>query len=122
MNEFRRRHDDKSSEAGKWIATWGTAQQVAHPAESGGGPQMPGLPDDVSAPDSAPQEAEPPPAPTKAGAQTVRMVARATAGGTAVRVALSNSFGHAPVRIDAAQIARHDGGAAIHAGSARALT
>lgn len=77
---------------------------------------------DASAQDPAPQPAEPPGAPTKVGAQTVRMVARATAGGTAVRVALSNSFGHAPVRIEAAQIARHDGGAAIRAGSARTLT
>jgi lysophospholipase L1-like esterase len=93
---------------GTWIATWGAAQQLARPAESGGGPQMPGLPDDASAP-------EPPGAPTKVGAQTVRMVARATVGGTAVRVALSNSFGHAPVRIDAVWIARHERGAAIHA-------
>ncbi|RKT69216.1 lysophospholipase L1-like esterase [Saccharothrix variisporea] len=84
---------------------------------------MPGLPDDdASAQDSALQADEPPWAPTKVGAQTVRMVARATAGGTAVRVALSNSFGHAPVRIDAAWIARHERGSAIHAGSARALT
>jgi lysophospholipase L1-like esterase len=96
---------------GTWIATWGTAQQLARPAESsGGGPRMP---DDAD---------EPPGAPTKIGAQTVRMVARATAGGTAVRVALSNSFGHAPVRIDAAWLARHERGTAIHAGSARTLT
>jgi lysophospholipase L1-like esterase len=108
---------------GIWIATWGAAQQLARPAEPGGGPRMPGLPDDdASAPDPARQADEPPGAPTKVGAQTVRMVARGTAGGTAVRVALSNSFGHPPVRIDAASIARHERGAAIHAGSARELT
>ncbi|MFI7451404.1 SGNH/GDSL hydrolase family protein [Nonomuraea sp. NPDC049714] len=71
---------------------------------------------------SAEPLAEPPAGPTKVSAQTVRMVARATVGGTAVRVALSNSFGHAPVRVEAAQIARHDSGAAIRADSSRALT
>ncbi len=110
MNEA----SDSPASQGNWIATWGTAQQLARPAESGGGPQMPGLlDDDASAPDSAP---------TKVGAQTVRMVARPTVGGTAVRGALSNSFGQAPVRIDAAWVARHQRGAATHADSARALT
>ena len=89
---------------------------------------MPGPLDDAppadaaSARESTPRPAEPPAAPAKVSAQTVRMVARATVGGTAVRVALSNAFGHAPVRIDAAHIARHDSGAAIRAGSARKLT
>ncbi|MEJ2856012.1 MULTISPECIES: SGNH/GDSL hydrolase family protein [unclassified Saccharothrix] len=94
-----------------WIATWGTAQQLARVAEPDGGPDMP---------DDAPTE--PFGAPTKVGAQTVRMVARTTAGGTAMRVALSNSFGHAPVRIDAVHIARHDSGAATHPGGTRELT
>ncbi|EMD26486.1 hypothetical protein C791_3330 [Amycolatopsis azurea DSM 43854] len=97
-----------------WIATWGTAQQLALPAESGGGPWMPD--------DAARQADEPPGAPTKVGAQTVRMVVRATVGGTAVRVALSNSFGRAPVRVGAAWIARHERGAAIHGGSECSLT
>jgi lysophospholipase L1-like esterase len=123
MNDLSDSTTTSPASRGTWIATWGTAQQLARPAESGGGPQMPGLPDDdAPAPDSAPHADEPPGAPTKVGAQTVRMVARATAGGTAVRVALSNSFGHAPVRIDAAWTARHERGAAIHAGSARELT
>lgn len=104
-----------------WIATWGTAQQLARPAEPAGGPQMPGMQEDdagMSAGTSAGTSA----APTKVSAQTVRMVARSTVGGTAVRVALSNSFGCSPVRVDAVQIARHDSGAAIRAGSARKLT
>ncbi|AGZ44686.1 SGNH/GDSL hydrolase family protein [Actinoplanes friuliensis] len=80
-----------------WIATWGTAQQLAPPAEPGGGPQMPDFPDD-----------EPPAGPPeKVSAQTVRMVARATVGGSAVRVALANSFGNAPVHIGAARIDGH---------------
>lgn len=115
MNEFSDSTTTSPASPGTWIATWGTAQQLARPAETGGGPQLPD--DDVAA-----LADEPLGAPTKIGAQTVRMVARATVGGTAVRVALSNSFGHAPVRIDAAWIARHDRGAAIHPGSARELT
>ncbi|MGJ6968580.1 SGNH/GDSL hydrolase family protein [Streptosporangium sp. G11] len=119
MDELR--EDTRTGPAGQgnWITTWGTAQQLARPAEPGGGPQLPGPPDD-DPPADVPADA--PAAPTKVSAQTVRMVARTTVGGTAVRVALSNSFGHAPVRIDAARIARHDSGAAIHAGSARELT
>jgi lysophospholipase L1-like esterase len=114
MNELSDNTTTSPAVPGTWIATWGTAQQLARPAEPGGGPQMPDLPDDdASAPDSAP---------TKIGAQTVRMVARTTVGGTAVRVALSNSFGHAPVHIDAVQIAMHDSGASIHEDSARTLT
>ncbi|MBB1153162.1 SGNH/GDSL hydrolase family protein [Amycolatopsis dendrobii] len=73
----------------RWIAAWGTAQQLAPAAESGGGPEMP-------------DEALPEPTLDTVSAQTVRMVARSTVGGSAVRVALSNSFGHAPVRIGAA--------------------
>ena len=50
------------------------------------------------------------------------MVARVTVAGKAARVALSNSFGYAPVRIESAQLARHEQGNAIQAGSSRALT
>ncbi len=128
MDELRENTRTSPASRGNWIATWGTAQQLARPAEPGGGPRFPGPPDDAPPAADAPaqdptlQPAEPPAAPVKVGAQTVRMVARVTVGGTAVRVALSNSFGHAPVRVGAARIARHDSGAAIHAGSARELT
>ena len=84
-----------------WVTTWGTAQQLVVPARA--------IPSAVAYPQ-------------KVSAQTVRMVARATVAGKAVRVALSNSFGYAPVRIDAAQIARLAGSAAIRPGSNRALT
>lgn len=131
----------RESAPGAWIAAWGTAQQVARPAEPGGGPQLPernpDLPSDGDPAGGDPAddtpaeetgvgetgaEEEPAAAPTKIGAGTVRMVARVTVGGTAVRVALSNSFGHAPVRVAAARIAPHDGGAAIRVGSIRTLT
>jgi lysophospholipase L1-like esterase len=86
---------------GNWVAAWGTAQQLAVPARA--------IPSAVTYPQ-------------KVAAQTVRMVARVTVGGSAVRVALSNSFGYAPVRIDAAQVARLADGSTIRAGSNRALT
>jgi lysophospholipase L1-like esterase len=99
--------------AGTWVAGWGTAQQLARAAEPGGGPEMP---DDAPADgelDDAPAAAdtgEAAGAPTEVGAATVRMVARITVGGSAVRVALSNSFGLPPVHIGAARIAFPGGG------------
>ncbi|MEO8314112.1 MAG: SGNH/GDSL hydrolase family protein [Pseudomonadota bacterium] len=86
---------------GNWVASWGTAQQLAVQARA------------------IPARETPPP---KVEAQTVRMVARSTIAGKAIRLALSNSFGYAPVRIDAVQIARAAAGAAITAGSNRTLT
>jgi lysophospholipase L1-like esterase len=86
---------------GNWITAWGTAQQLAAPARA--------IPSAVAYPQ-------------KVAAQSVRMVARVTVGGKAVRVALSNSFGYSPVRIDAAQVARLAEGSAIRPGSSRALT
>jgi len=86
---------------GNWVATWGTAQQLAVPARA------------IPSRDTYPQSVS---------AQTVRMVARTTTAGRAVRVALSNSFGNAPVRIDAASLARLASGSTLHAGSSRAMT
>ena len=86
---------------GNWIAAWGTAQQLMQPARA------------------IPSAQTPPP---RVSGQTVRMVARLTASGSALRVALSNSFGFAPVRIDAAHVAEHAGEGAMRAGSGRALT
>lgn len=86
---------------GNWVAAWGTAQQLAVPARA--------IPSAVAYPQ-------------KVAAQTVRMVARVTLAGKAVRVALSNSFGYLPVRIEAAQVARLAEGGAIRSGSNVALT
>jgi lysophospholipase L1-like esterase len=86
---------------GNWVSAWGTAQQLAVPARA--------IPSAVAYPQ-------------KVAAETVRMVARVTVAGSAVRIALSNSFGYSPVRIDAAQVARLADGAAIRAGSNRSLT
>jgi lysophospholipase L1-like esterase len=86
---------------GNWIAAWGSAQQLVQPERA------------------IPAAVTPPP---RVAAQTVRMIARPTVSGTAVRVALSNSFGFAPVRIDAAHIAPHAGAGAIPGGGGRSVT
>jgi lysophospholipase L1-like esterase len=54
--------------------------------------------------------------------QTIRQILRMSAGGGRVRVVLSNTFGTAPLRIGAAQVALRDKGASIVAGTNRALT
>ncbi len=86
---------------GNWVAAWGTAQQLAPP------------------PRAIPSAVTPP---ARVARQTVRMIARPTVSGSALRVALSNSFNHAAVRIDAAHVARHAGGGAIDAASGRSLS
>jgi lysophospholipase L1-like esterase len=86
---------------GNWVSAWGTAQQLAVPARA------------FPSRDNYPQ---------KVAGQTVRMVARVTLAGKAVRVALSNSFGFSPVRIDSATLARQASGASLRPGSSRSLT
>lgn len=54
--------------------------------------------------------------------QTLRQVARVSAGGSRVRVVLTNTFGTAPLRIGAAQVALRDRGSSIVAGTSRVLT
>ncbi|MCC6631129.1 MAG: SGNH/GDSL hydrolase family protein [Gammaproteobacteria bacterium] len=71
-------------------------------------------------PERAIPSAQTPPA--RIERQTVRMVARPTISGSQVRIALSNSFGHGPVRIDAAQVARAGANGSILPGSGRPLT
>jgi lysophospholipase L1-like esterase len=53
--------------------------------------------------------------------QTVREVVRVTAGGTLVRIHLSNQYGAAPLRIAAATLGRTSTGAAVDPQSLRAL-
>ncbi len=86
---------------GNWVAAWGTAQQLSQPVRA--------IPSAVTPP-------------ARVVRQTVRMIARPTVSGSALRVALSNSFGLAAVRIDAAHVARHASGGAIDTGSGRSLT
>jgi lysophospholipase L1-like esterase len=86
---------------GNWVATWGTAQQLVVPVRA--------IPSAVTYPQ-------------KLTNQTVRMVARPTVAGKAVRVALSNSFGYSPVRIDAAQLAQLASNSTIRPDTSRTLT
>jgi lysophospholipase L1-like esterase len=54
--------------------------------------------------------------------QTVRNIVRASVGGSAVRIRLSNVFGAAPLTVDGAHVATRRAGAATVPGSARAVT
>ena len=54
--------------------------------------------------------------------QTIRQVARVSLGGNQVRVVISNEYGTAPLVVGAAHVALSGDGAAIEAGSDRALT
>ena len=68
-----------------WVAAWATAQQLAKHARAIPSPAV---------------------IPERLADQTVRMIARVTASGTAVRVSLSNSFGLDAVTLGAVTIAR----------------
>ncbi|WP_169926810.1 SGNH/GDSL hydrolase family protein [Massilia putida] len=54
-------------------------------------------------------------------AQTLRQVVRTSAGGTRVRIRLSNLFGKAPLTVGAARVGLSAGGAHVAPGSDRAL-
>jgi lysophospholipase L1-like esterase len=54
--------------------------------------------------------------------QTIRQVARVSLGGTKVRIIVSNEYGKFPLKIGAAHVGITKDGAAIEAGSGKALT
>jgi lysophospholipase L1-like esterase len=64
----------------------------------------------------------PRPAPGVVGDQTVRQVAHLSAGGTKLRVKLSNLFGTAPVTFTAVRIAKSTGASSIDASTDHAVT
>ena len=74
----------------RWIATWTTALigRPPYPAETGAQPA--------------------PPRVTFPNNQTLRQIVHLTLGGDRVRVVVSNVFGTAPLRIDAAHVALRD--------------
>jgi lysophospholipase L1-like esterase len=76
-----------------WVSTWSAASQ----------PPMPGTPDHYRA-------------------QSLRLIAHVSAGGSQVRIRLSNRYGDAPLTIGAAHIAHRTNGADIDPASDRALT
>ena len=87
-----------------WVGTWATAPVAlpppAEPSASAGGPL----------------------APARIRNQTIRQIVRISIGGTRVRVALTNTFGTAPLEIGAAHVALRDEGPAIDRSAATALT
>jgi lysophospholipase L1-like esterase len=101
----------------RWVATWGTAQGLA--VES--------IPDWVEPPppELMPKDAPPPPIPPVPDSfenQTVRMIVRASVGGRALRVVLSNATGTPSVRIGGVHVALHERDSAIAPGSDRAVS
>ena len=83
----------RDSSQTSWIGTWGTAAQAA----------VPGHPETFHN-------------------QTLRLIVHTSAGGTKVRVRISNTFGGKPLLIGGAHIARRVKGANIDPASDRALT
>jgi hypothetical protein len=96
----------------RWVATWGTAQTLA--VES--------IPDWVEPPppELMPKDAPPspiPPIPDSFAHQTVRMIARVSVGGRALRLTLSNAAGRPTVRIGAVHVAFREQDATTAPGS-----
>ncbi|WP_214416996.1 SGNH/GDSL hydrolase family protein [Sphaerisporangium fuscum] len=85
---------------GPWVASWGAAMQRPTPGTEDNGPNwsMPGFAD-----------------------QSVRQVVRVTAGGSRLRIRLSNAYGTAPLRVTAATVGRSGGGALVWPDSMRRL-
>jgi lysophospholipase L1-like esterase len=93
----------------RWVATWAASPQSA--SFDFPGPKQPAA-------------QQPPPffMPPNVNNQTVRMIVRASIGGSSVRVRISNAYGTNPLTVGAAHIALHDKGSSIIPGSDRALT
>ena len=87
-----------------WVGTWATAPVALPP------------PSDPSAGAGGPL------APARIHNQTIRQIVHTSVGGTRVRVALTNTFGTAPLEIGAAHVALRDEGPAIDRSAAAALT
>jgi lysophospholipase L1-like esterase len=117
-----------------WVATWGTSEQQPRPGfarPAAPPPAQPVAPATTSATAAAPVTATPPitppvvpltPRPARGFTnQTVRMVVKASIGGSVLRVHLSNAFGTTPVVVGAAHVALRSQGSAIVPGSDRPL-
>jgi lysophospholipase L1-like esterase len=110
-------HAQDPPEREHWIATWGTAQQLAVETQ----------PSWVEPPPRDAQAAPPPPSPIPPipptfSDETVRMIARASVGGARVRLTLSNALKMKPLRVGAVHVALRERESAIVAGSDRAVT
>ncbi len=113
---------EKQGTAGKWVCTWGTAQQLDEVV----------FPDIKLPPDFKMPEQDASPKPGELGSnpsifyvppdlenRTVRMIVRTTIGGDKVRVNLSNSLGRPPVMVGSVHIARYQSDGSIVSGTDR---
>ncbi|MEC5159855.1 SGNH/GDSL hydrolase family protein [Janthinobacterium sp. CG_S6] len=89
-----------AADTGAWIGTWSASPQPTWGA-------------DFAFPTNIPATLQD---------QTIRQVARISLGGKRVRVALSNEYGSAPLRVGSAHIALAGAGSAIVPGTDRPLT
>jgi lysophospholipase L1-like esterase len=107
---------DADPEAAHWIATWGTAQQLA--------PET--LPAWVEPPpEDARTEPSPspiPPYPEALADSTVRMIVRTSVGGERLRLTLSNAAGAPSTKIGAVHVALRARDSAIVPGTDRSVT
>ena len=99
-----------TSAGDRWITTWTTAQQLVAP--NTGGPPRGGR-------GSGPEASNLPPGFTD---QTVRMIARISAGGRKVRVELSNMLNVRPLDVGEAHVAVHKRGGEIVEATDRVLS
>jgi lysophospholipase L1-like esterase len=90
----------KAAEGGAWIDTWAAATQPIWGPDFLAGLTFP----------------------RNLWGQTIRQVARVSVGGEQVRITLSNEYGTLPMTVGAAHVAISEQGAAIKAGTDRALT
>ena len=100
-----------------WIATWGTAQQLAVETQ----------PSWVEPPPRDAQTGPPPPSPippfpASFRDETLRMIARASLGGRRIRITLSNALGMKPLRVGGVHVALRQRESEIVAGSDRSAT
>lgn len=110
-------HAQSARNGEHWVATWGTAQQLAVETR----------PSWVAPPPRAENDPPPPPSPIPPfpesfADETVRMVIRTSVGGSRMRITLSNALGFEPVRIGAVHVATRQNGSAIVAATDRAAT
>lgn len=105
-----------------WVATWGTALQLARYGGPGRGPSRSFTPPPPPPPGAPARRFAAPVEISRIADQTVRMIVRTSIGGQRLRVRLANAFGGSAVTIGAAHVARRQAGSSIVPGSDRTLT
>ncbi len=116
---------NKQGNTEKWVCTWATSQQIDEVVFQ----KMP-MPPNFKIPETGsppkPGETGDNPSvfyvPTDLKNRTVRMVVRTSIGGSKIRINLSNSLTHPPVKVGAAHVAIYKGDGAIVPGTDRTIT